>query len=82
MATAQTWVDQIAITPHVSEERASFALTLGGTPVTAASLEVTVGRYHAAAKVIDGNRAAVDLPMPNAKLWTPDSPDQFTSKMR
>ena len=75
-ATSSSWIDQVAITPEISEQRASFSITLGGKVVPGSLLEVVVGSYRTTGRVTDAaaQPTSISLAMPGVRLWSPDSP--------
>ncbi|HSB13166.1 MAG TPA: glycoside hydrolase family 2 TIM barrel-domain containing protein [Bryobacteraceae bacterium] len=83
-ATEPVWIDEVAIKPDVEKRQATFRVSFGqrGTerrpPVR---VEVTSGQYRGVAEAT-GASAEIVLPMPDARLWSPEDPYLHTASIR
>jgi hypothetical protein len=83
-ATAPTWIDEVAIAPRIGPNEAVFRVLLTSREAgvsASARLEVDVnGSVRSAAA--QGRTAAVTVPIPEARLWSPDTPHLYTATVR
>lgn len=89
-ATAPAWIDGVAATPDIARMRTRFRISIrsaeAGTAY-AATLRVTVGReggsYTSSVPVEvrpgTSDEHDVELPMPGARLWSPEDPFLYTA---
>src|SRR5574340_711423 len=89
IATSQEFVSDVFVGPdiHASRAQVHLAVVNGGTRGARAPLELAVaGTAHAARQELTlrpgTNEVNVTVPMPNARLWTPDSPHLYALETR
>lgn len=83
-ATEPVWIDEVAIKPDIEKREARIRVILqrqkpeSGTPL---QLDAAAGRYSASA-IATGTSAEIVLPMPGARLWSPEDPFLYTVSIR
>jgi len=80
----QRWIDRLVLTPDVDRDLLKVRIELGG--------EVGVQPSTATVRVCDGDRLVaeatsptageIELPIPDAKLWSPDRPFLYQLKVK
>ncbi len=92
-AHAPAWVDRVAITSEIHNPRAGVEVSLrnGGADLTQAELEVSIaprGGEPVARQTVSvslpagtARTAAVQIAVPGARLWSPDSPVLYEARI-
>lgn len=76
---------RVEVRPDIGKSAAQFAVQVGNPEKVEfqGRVRVAAGTYHAEAAIrVPGGQAAeaaVDLPMPGARPWSPDHPDLYTA---
>ena len=85
-ATNPTWIEHVYVRPDVEKQIARFVVTVRSreSRARAADVRVSVAPRHegrATIQVAAGGRAEVEVTvaLPDARLWTPDSPHLYTA---
>jgi beta-galactosidase len=84
-AAGRVWIEQLWVRSDIDKSTARFGIQVRNAEKEAfgGRLEVTAGGFHGASAVQvpvgDVAETEVDIPMPGARLWSPDHPDLYTA---
>jgi beta-galactosidase len=89
-ATHPTWIDEVAIRPDVAGRRAVFQVAVNsrsGSALAQGKILVSVGRETAESPLRISSSGSIEpvevaLPLPNARLWSPEDPHLHTATIR
>ncbi|HET8550304.1 MAG TPA: glycoside hydrolase family 2 TIM barrel-domain containing protein, partial [Bryobacteraceae bacterium] len=85
-ATERTWIDEVAIVPRIATGAAVIRVALrskdSGRVGAGLRLEVQAGGATATAPVNAGGSTEVVVTIPNARLWSPETPHLYTAVVR
>ncbi len=84
-ATEPTWIDEVEIVPRVAAGAAAFRVSVrskAGEPPAGVRLEVEAGGVSASAPVNRGRMSEVVLSIPQARLWSPETPHLYRAVVR
>ncbi|MCW5983029.1 MAG: hypothetical protein KIT09_33380 [Bryobacteraceae bacterium] len=80
-ASDPLWISEVAIRPDIARREAAFHVKLAGPPPSGSQVEIEAGEFRTSVPARDAEIDAA-LPMPGARLWSPDDPRLYTATIR
>ncbi|NIA12823.1 MAG: hypothetical protein GWP08_01990 [Nitrospiraceae bacterium] len=86
-ARSQAWLQDLFIAPRTAPSGCVVQMKVQGDASQAASVRVTISDAQGAAvasktqKVVPGEDVSLDIDLPEARLWTPETPYLYTAEV-
>lgn len=78
-AVPATHVESVLVLPDVERRQAAFRISMAGADASGVSVRVSVPSGSPVEQNLQGGKASLVLPLPNAPLWTPENPALLTA---